>query len=206
MDSTNDPFGNFPPLGGSRVRRPKQTQIADNFLEAFKESAIKRPVEPAAAAFGELTPGVNLNVSTAFEYEQRQKKEKELRIRERMIAQQKSEEEKVRQKNRQKEVQKQIEQLREAILKIAKSTQNVSLEIEKAAFEAPAAPGIYHLNFFEGLKRALELIKKRLDDSATWMQAFNRRNERMPFYWQQVKKSGTKYMLSNERSVATSVG
>lgn len=202
MTSTNDPFGHFAP----KAQKPAQARRVNNFLEAFKESAVRRPAEPMATAYGELQPGTNLNVSAAFEYEERKKREEQIRIQERMMAQQKAEEEKARFEGRQKEVKKQIEQLRDAILKIAKSTQNVGMEIEKAAFEAPADPGIYHLNFFEGLKRALELIKKRLDDSATWMQTFNQRNKRMPFYWQQVRKSGTKYMMSQERSIATSAG
>lgn len=202
MTSTNDPFGHFIP----KTQKPVQSLRVTNFLEAFKESAVKRPAEPVAAAYGELRPGTDLNVSAAFEHEEWKKKEEQIRAQERMMAQQKAEEEKARFKFRQEEVKKQIGQLREAILRIAKSTRNVSLEIEKAAFEAPVAPGIYHLNFFEGLKRALELIKKRLDDSATWMQTCNQRNKRMPFYWAQVKKSGTKYMLSQERSLATSVG
>lgn len=202
MTSTNNPFGYFMP----KVQKPAQARRVNNFLEAFKESAVKRPAESMATTYGELKPGTDLNVSAAFEYEERKKQEEQIRAQERAMARQREEEQKAKFENRQKEISKQIEQLREAILKIAKSTRNVSLEIEKAAFEAPAAPGIYHLNFFEGLKRALELIKKRLDDSATWMQAFNQRNKRMPFYWQQVKKSGTKYMLSQERSIATSAG
>lgn len=202
MTSISDPFGSFTP----KAQKPIQSRRVNNFLEAFKESAVKRPAELATPTYGELKPGTNLNVSAAFEYEERNKREEQIRVQERMMAQQKSEEEKARFKFREENVKKQIEQLREAILKIAKSTQNVSLEIEKAAFESPVAPGIYHLNFFESLKRALELIKKRLDDSATWMQTFNQRNKRMPFYWAQVKKSGTKYMLSQERSIATSAG
>lgn len=202
MNNTSDPFGHFSP----KVSKSSQPPKVKNFLEAFKEAAVKRPAEPVAAAYGELRPNVNLNVGKAFEYEEAKKKEEEIRARERAMAQQREEEQKARFDTRQKEVTREIEALRESILKIAKSIGNVSLEFEKAAFIAPANPGIYHASFFEKIKQALEIIKKRLDESATWMHTFNQRSKRLPFFWQQVKKSGTRYMLSSERYMSTSAG
>ncbi|GEM_PF-6594819 len=215
-NNQSDPFGHFDPA------KPKTRTRATSFLEAFKENAgqsgISRPngfleAFKASAANSrvdalpsELRPGNDFSVSEAFRAEESKKQEKEQRFREIMMAKQHEDEDRQRFLNKQKEVEKQIESLRDAILKIAKSTQNFSSEVEKAAFEAPVNPGKYHLGFFETLKRSLELIKKRLDDSASWMQEFNKRKDHVPFFWAQFKKSGTKYMLSSERSAQMAPG
>jgi len=215
-NNSSDPFGHFSPA------KPKTKARAASFLEAFKEN----PGQPGASrsngfleAFkasaansrvdalpSELRPGNDFSVSEAFRAEESKKQEKEQRFREIMMAKQHEDEDRQRFLNKQKEVERQIETLRDAILKIAKSTQNFSSEVEKAAFQAPANPGKYHLGFFETLKNSLELIKKRLDDSAGWMQEFNKRKDRAPFFWAQFKKSGTKYMLSSERSAQMAPG
>ena len=215
-NSQSDPFGHF------SSPKPKSKLRATSFLEAFKENADRQPkisnqsadfleafkasAANSAATSSELRPGNDFSVSEAFRAEESKKQEKDQRFREIMMAKQHEDEDRQRFLNKQKEVEKQIESLRDAILKIAKSTQNFSSEVEKAAFEAPVNPGKYHLGFFETLKRSLELIKKRLDDSASWMQEFNKRKDHVPFFWAQFKKSGTKYMLSSERSAQMAPG
>lgn len=210
-----DPFGHFSPA------KPKARARATSFLEAFKENSDRQPGQSNGflEAFktsaansrvdtlpSELRPGNDFSVSEAFKAEEAKKQEKEQRFREIMMAKQHEDDDRQRFLNKQKEAEKQIESLREAILKIAKSIQNFSSEVEKAAFEAPVNPGKYHLGFFETLKSTLEIIKKRLDDSASWMQEFNKRKDRVPFFWAQFKKSGTKYMLSSERSAQMAPG
>ena len=215
-NSQSDPFGHFNPA------KPKTKARATSFLEAFKENSDRQPgisnksngfleafkasAANSGATSSELRPGNDFSVSEAFRVEEAKKLENDKRFKEIMMAKQHEDEDRQRFLNKQKEVEKQIESLRDAILKIAKSTQNFSSEVEKAAFQAPANPGKYHLGFFETLKRSLEIIKKRLDDSASWMQEFNKRKDRVPFFWAQFKKSGTKYMLSSERSAQMAPG
>jgi len=217
----NDPFGNFSP----KPQQPAQTRRVTNFLEAFKENAGKRPAEIVSGgnfleAFkksalrrtdvvptsGDLRPGETIPVSDAISFEESRRREEEARVQEALMAQRREEEERARFKAKQEQVVKQIEAIREAVLKIAKRTQNVGMEFEKAAFEAPVNPGSYHVTFFEKLQSALEVIKKRLDDSASWLQVYNKRKKNMPFFWQQVQKSGTKYMLSSERYMQMAPG
>ena len=217
----NDPFGNFSP----KPQQPAQTRRGTNFLEAFKENAGKRPAEIVSGgnfleAFkksalrrtdvvptsGDLRPGETIPVSDAISFEESRRREEEARVQEALMAQRREEEERARFKAKQEQVVKQIEAIREAVLKIAKRTQNVGMEFEKAAFEAPVNPGSYHVTFFEKLQSALEVIKKRLDDSASWLQVYNKRKKNMPFFWQQVQKSGTKYMLSSERYMQMAPG
>lgn len=216
-NSQTDPFGHF------SSPKPKSKLRATSFLEAFKENSDRQPkisnqsadfleafkasaANSGAVAPSELRPGNDFSVSEAFRAEEAKKQENDRRFKEIMMAKQHEDEDRQRFLNKQKEVEKQIELLRDAILKIAKSTQNFSSEVEKAAFEAPVNPGKYHLGFFETLKSTLEIIKKRLDDSASWMQEFNKRKDRVPFFWAQFKKSGTKYMLSSERSAQMAPG
>lgn len=217
-NSQTDPFGHF------SSPKPKSKLRATSFMEAFKENADRQPkISNQSADFleafkasaansrgdalpSELRPGNDFSVSEAFRAEESKKQENDRRFKEIMMAKQHEDEDRQRFLNKQKEVEKQIELLRDAILKIAKSTQNFSSEVEKAAFEAPVNPGKYHLGFFETLKSTLEIIKKRLDDSASWMQEFNKRKDRVPFFWAQFKKSGTKYMLSSERSAQMAPG
>ncbi len=216
-----DPFGHFT----SKPQQSRQAGRVTNFLEAFKENAFKRPVMEAAAggnfleAFkksalrkdivptsGDLRPGEAIPVSDAISVEESRRREEAARAQEALMARQREEEERARFKAKQEQVMKQIEAIREAILKIAKKTQNVGMEFEKAAFEAPVNPGSYHVTFFEKLKSALEVVKKRLDESASWLHVYNKRKKNMPFFWQQVQKSGTKYMLSAERYMQMAAG
>lgn len=219
--NTSDPFGHFNP----KPQQSRQTGRVTNFLEAFKDNAGKRPAETVSTgnfleAFkksalrrtdvvptsGDLRPGETIPVSDAISFEESRRREEEARAQEMLMARRREEEEQARFKHKQEQVVKQIEAIREVVLKIAKRTQNVGLEFEKAAFEAPANPGSYHVTFFEKLKSALEVIKKRLDDSASWLHVHNKRKKNMPFFWQQVQKSGTKYMLSAERYMQMSAG
>lgn len=221
MNTSTDPFGHFSP----KPQLSRQTGRVTNFLEAFKENAGRRPAETVSAgnfleAFkksslgrtdavptsGDLRPGEVIPVSDAINIEETKRREEQAREQERLLARQREEEEQARFRAKQEQVMKQIEAIREAILKIAKKTQSVGWEFEKAAFEAPVNPGSYHVTFFEKLKSALEVVKKRLDESASWLHVYNKRKKNIPFFWQQVQKSGTKYMLSAERYMQMAAG
>ncbi|MBI5356829.1 hypothetical protein HZB78_04425 [Candidatus Collierbacteria bacterium] len=214
-----DPFGHFnSPKPKSKLkatsfleafkenadRQPKVSNHSADFLEAFKASAANSRVVDALPS--ELSPGNDFSVSEVFRAEEAKKQENDRRFKEIMMAKQHEDEDRQRFMNKQKEVERQIESLRETILKIAKSTRNFASEIEKAAFIAPVNPGKYHVGFFETLKSTLEFVKKTLDDGANWAQMFNKRQDKTPFFWAQFKKSGTKYMLSSERSAQMAPG
>lgn len=219
---TSDPFGHF---------QPKRQQIhphrATNFLEALKESShVGQPMSfeeafkansdrkaPTSFVDALKSSGAAQSISESqisitdnAEYEEKLQEEKEAREQERLLAKQQEETLLARIKARQEEVKKEIEAIRDAILKIAKSLGVVGHEFEKAAWDAPANPGKYHVSFFTKLKEALEIVKKRLDDSASWMHATNQRAKKMPYFWAQVAKSGTKYQFSSERYMQMGAG
>lgn len=100
----------------------------------------------------------------------------------------------------------QIAAVLQEIKKLIAAAKNLTQEIEVAAQQVPVEPGSYHLSFFEKLKQTLILLRKKVENAATWLAAFNQRAKKRNYYWAQVRKSGTKFMLSQERYMATQAG
>jgi len=105
------------------------------------------------------------------------------------------------------ENQTQIKTLQMEIKGLASSVKNLDKEIDKAIETLPLLEaGVYHLNFLEKLKELIILFRKRVDEASTWLEIFNQKSAKKHGYWAGVKKGGTKFMLSPDRQVATSVG
>jgi len=100
----------------------------------------------------------------------------------------------------------QVKALQAELKKLAASTKKLTKEVTIAISQEPVNPGVYHVNYLERLRGWLVLLKKRIDESATWLAEFNQRSKKRHYYWNQVKKSGTKFMLSQERYMATQAG
>lgn len=118
-----------------------------------------------------------------------------LRVQERMIFKQAEE-----------EVRLQIEAIRLELIKLIKEAQKISEEVKVAAVQAPVEPGIYHVSFFEQLRNLIIFLRKNVCESRNWLATCNSRAKKRNFYWGQVKKSGTKFMLSQERYMSTQAG
>ena len=132
--------------------------------------------------------------------------ERKVRLQERRLAEIRRQEEKVVYSRREQEIKLQVKALQEELQKLAKTTQGLSREVEKAAFETVVSPGVYHLNFFERLRRWIASFRKKIAQSQLWLQEWNRRAEKRSVYWARVKKHGNKYLLSQERYMATQAG
>lgn len=216
-----DPLNNL----NQKPKAKKTTSSkATNFIEALKDlsSSVKKQAKDATLETGrglvdqifgapktskqpqsgELTPDKPFNFEDflksrerQIEHAQKQRFEKRLRE-ERVIFHHKEEEAKL-----------QIKAIQEELKKLAQATQGLSQEVKKAVFTQTVEPGTYHLSFFNRIRRIIELARKQITESKTWFEAFNHRKKRkQAFYWSQVKKSGTKYMLSQERYMATQAG
>lgn len=109
-------------------------------------------------------------------------------------------------KRTEQETKLQIAAVIEELKKLSLSTKNLAKEVEIAATQVPVEPGIYHVNFFERLRQTLIFLKQKIDESATWLAAFNSRSKKRNYYWNQFKKSGTKFLLSQERYMSTQAG
>ncbi|MCX6725825.1 MAG: DUF5660 domain-containing protein [Candidatus Shapirobacteria bacterium] len=103
-------------------------------------------------------------------------------------------------------VQAKIKGIVQELKSLAQSIKKLDKEIDKAIETVPAQAGIYHLNFLEKIREALMLMKKNVENASSWLEVFNQKSAKKHGYWQQYKKSGTQWSLSNERNVATSVG
>lgn len=100
----------------------------------------------------------------------------------------------------------QIAAILEELKKLALSAKNLAKEVEVAATQVPPEPGVYHVSFFEKLRQTLIFLRKKIDESATWLTAYNHRSKKKNYYWGQFKKSGTKFLLSQERYMSTQAG
>jgi hypothetical protein len=96
--------------------------------------------------------------------------------------------------------------LLEEVKKLASSIQTLEQKVEVAAVQAPVEPGIYHINFFEKLISFIRSLSQKVEDASLWVASSNTKARKRSFYWGQVQKSGSKFMLSQERYMATQAG
>lgn len=101
-----------------------------------------------------------------------------------------------------------IDQIREKLKSLATSVKKLNQEIHNAAIENTPAQntGIYQETFLEHLSSMIDLLKRQVESSSSWLHVFNTRSQKKNYYWGMVGKKGTSFMLSNERQVATSIG
>jgi len=100
---------------------------------------------------------------------------------------------------------KEIDSVREELAMLVKSMGKVEQQIEKAVMDNVVDAGVYHLNFFRNLQGWLRMMRKSLEDASLWLEMSSGRGKRS-HYWKQFGKSGTKYSLSSERTLATQAG
>lgn len=104
------------------------------------------------------------------------------------------------------EVNRKIQQILNELRLLSKSVEKVSKEAAKISVEqAPSKGGIYHANFFEWILKTIKMARAKVDESNLWLQQFQSRSKQKG-YWAMFKKHGTSFAMSDERSLASSVG
>lgn len=100
-----------------------------------------------------------------------------------------------------------IQVLQEKLASLAQSIKTLDHEVHTATLQTlpQAQIGVYHKSFLEHLSLIIDLLKKQVESSNTWLQIFNSRRQRS-HYWGMVGKKGASYLLNDERTPATSVG
>jgi len=121
-------------------------------------------------------------------------------------AEQQRAQEKVIFDRKQKELAKRIEEIRRELIKLAKEIGQEARHIEKQLLTHIPEPSEYHLSFLDKIKKILILLRKKINDSRTWLEEWQARSKKRRYYWYHFKKSGTKFWLSGERAVATQTG
>jgi len=107
---------------------------------------------------------------------------------------------------KEQKIKNQIQAIINELAQLAKVTQNLTKEVKQTVESPIINPGVYHLNFLEKIKETIILLRKKVELSAHWMAAANQRSKKQHGYWGQAKKLGTKFTLSQERSMATQTG
>lgn len=118
-------------------------------------------------------------------------------------------EEKVLFTRQQKETQQQVVALQDEIKKLAKTTADLASEAKEAeitAMQEVPEMGTYHLNFFIRLRKLIAELRSQIQESSFWLTAWNKKSQKRNFYWNQFKKSGSKFLLSSDRYVSTQAG
>lgn len=176
----------------SQTKKKKPAPKFDNFLEAFKDSPQSAPAKKANSAFD-------------FESFLSQQEEK-IRQQERLRFDELHREEQVIYSREKQQEKLEIQSLQIEIKKLAKEVGGVMVEAEKTAFQVVVSPGIYHENFFKRLLSLLQVARRKISEGKNCLMVFNHRQQMRSAYWSGVKKSGTSFMLSSDRTVATQAG
>lgn len=108
------------------------------------------------------------------------------------------------------EIKQLIEQIKQEVKMIKKADQALMSEvkdIEKLTIDTlPEKPGIYHIRFLEVVLKVLELLRTKISESGTWMEALmSKKAKRGSAFASNAKKKGTQYSMSQELSNARSV-
>lgn len=179
--------------------KKKQNRISDNFLEAFRDTGatLKKSIQRPPKQTHELAQ---------FPAEQWKNREAQIRSQERTHARRIIQQEKLVYSRKQEELKKQITAIQHELKLLVSEAGLVSIEVETAVQNIVVNPGVYHVNFFEKIRQLLVLLRKQVEHSNTWMQETNAKAAKRTGYWGKVKKGGTKFMLSQERTIATQSG
>jgi uncharacterized protein DUF5660 len=191
------------------------TKKPANFIEALKEQGRAATSGIANAAADQLSGSKqaqeqNPEKKPNFDFAEFLKsRDQKIRSQERNLHQQQQRSETVLFNRQNEETKKQIEEIKISIKQILIATKDTSAELieaEKTIMTTTVEVGTYQINFLSRVRRLIELAKKRISEANHWLDMFNTRNQHRSYYWGQVKKSGTKFMLSHERQIATQTG
>lgn len=102
-----------------------------------------------------------------------------------------------------------INQIKEQIKAIADNMSQINHQveaIETTAKENTPQESRYQLSFLELLLSFLKDLRERVEEGNTWLAAFQKKTSKRNYFWGQVKKSGSKFLLSSDRTPATQTG
>jgi hypothetical protein len=177
-------------------------QVIDQGIKQFPTEVLKQvgAIEAPAPRSGEMKPGQEVNLNSVEKSQGKPKGEVLGGIDYRREIVHGSE--KIR--NREVSLQdRTLQELRAEIARLASSVQAVSKEAQAISVEqAPQAAGKYHQNFMEWMLSVIRTARMKVEDSGAWLQVSKKKNG----YSQKAKNLGTKFTLSQERTVATQTG
>lgn len=186
-------------LGASSVNQTGDLlkSTSEDFFKELMGLEIREPKRS-----GDINPGESLDMKEAMSgtAEENRKLKAQISMERRLSA-----DEKVLGEQKMQELRVQLQSITIEIGKLATSTQNLATETQVAMIEAPAAPGVYHIIFFEKILTFLQSFRKKIDDATLWLSASNKRAEKKN-YWNMYKKKGSSFLLSPDHYLQRSAG
>lgn len=203
-------------------KKAKKTYFDDNPIEAVRDYGFADQLKPASSDFfdqlfgrntyktealsagekqaGELSEGEEFDLS-AFEQEQNKIDiEPGIDYRREILHSE------VASTKETRELEGQIAEIISELRQLITASSELQTQFKEAAIEQRIEkPGKYHLNFFEWMLIVIKTARMRVEDSASWLSMFASKKKQKQ-YWNQFKKHGTTFGLSNERVVATQTG
>jgi hypothetical protein len=198
----------------AQVSQKQRRPAPANFLEALRDlskgvvdevkiqvtTAITSDIPQSLGISGTLEPNKSFSMADLKSAEQSGERKAEARFSNRL------QEEKIVWLRAENESKAQVKSIQEEIQLMAKSVGELAHEVQIASFQAPANPGVYHKSFFSRLRSYIQALRVKVQESKHWLATQNARASKRSHYWGQVQKSGTKFMLSQERYMVTSTG
>lgn len=158
---------------------------------------------PEKKISGTLTAGEDLELDRVLN----DKEGENRKLRQQLILEkQLREQEKSRTEKKQQELRLAVHAIQEETKQLAQATSGLSQEVEIAAIQAPANPGVYHVVFFEKLIEFIASFRKKIENASVWLAAYNTRARKLQTFWGQVGISGAKRLLSPEDYAQRSAG
>lgn len=191
-----------------KIKNQKSVRRA-NVLESLKDLGSNNVLEQVFGQYpkgnkysAEINPGESLEFKELFSG----KHEETLKLKRLISLERKlAEEEKAISAQKTNKLRVQLQALMQELLTLAQSTQGLGEEVEVAAMQAPAQPGVYHLIFFEKLLDFVRSFRKKIDNASVWLQSSNKRAEKKN-YWAMYKKKGSSFLLSPDHYLQRSAG
>jgi len=208
------------PKQQSSGNKPKNLQNNNNFLEILRDlgkgtgkslqhDLVEEIPRDVLSQIG-LRKNEEANTSKTL-YGEKNKEEQLLLERRRLKRKLKlqeilHQEEKVVFSGRRQEIQEKVKILQEEAEKLAKASKNLDEKVKMVATQGLVEPGIYHVGFLEGLISFIKKMAQKVTNAGSWLSLITARSKKRSHYWNRVQKSGSKFMLSQERYMTTQAG
>ena len=101
-----------------------------------------------------------------------------------------------------KEIKEEAEGIKQALGGLSQELDNSVAQ--ENLLPTPSNRGL--ISFLENLLKTLRVFREKIENSQVWLAASSQRQSRRNFFWGQVKKSGSKFLLSSDRTPATQTG
>jgi predicted RNase H-like nuclease (RuvC/YqgF family) len=205
-------------MKNTRNNNQKRRQSSDSFLEAFRDLG----ADLVSTASDNLKDGLDdikksilssdshtssySDENSLYQREAELEKQFQARLRQKESIQR---QEQVLYTRKEKETQEQVKALQSDIQELAKSVNNLASGVQQAeriTLQETPVVGVYHLNFFVHLRKIIADLRTQIQESAIWLEAWNTKAKKKNHYWGNVKKSGSKFLLSQDRYMATQAG